>query len=102
MTGNRFARIRTGQSYEVLGLIYFVSHNLDIMPQQVRGLVRDACDAAAGRSGNGQALYAYMTTDLSKLAVMRRYHIASETGIDRMVRRYYLELERRLRELLMG
>ena len=99
MANGKFSRIRTGQSYDILGLIYFVSRNSGIVSERVRDAIRESCAAAAGRSGNERALLEYMTTGKSKVQIMMRYHIASETSMDRMVRRYYIEMERRLREI---
>ena len=95
--GKRWARLRTGQPYEMLGLIYFVSCNYRIMPEPMREAIRDCCRKAAGRSGNERALMAYLTERRSKSWVCMQYHIASETTVDRMVRSYYIEMEKALK-----
>lgn len=99
MASRNFSRIRTGQSYDILGLVFFVSQNSQIVTERVREAIRESCAAAAGRSGNERALLEYMTTGKSKVQIMMRFHIASETSMDRMIRRYYVEMERRLREI---
>ena len=98
MEWRRFNRLRTGQRYEVQGLIFFLSSNYRVLPDELRALVRESCKAAAGKSGNYDAMLEYMTKGKTKAAVMMRYHIASETTVDRMVRKYFCEMERRLRE----
>ncbi len=98
----RFNRLRTGQRYEVQGLIFFLSSNYRVLPEELRRLVRESCRAAAGKSGNYDAIFEYMTKGKTKTAVMMRYHIASETTVDRMVRTYFCEMERRLREEWRG
>ena len=95
--GKRWARLRTGQPYEMLGLIYFVSCNYRIMPEDIRAAIRDCCRKAAGRSGNEAALMAYLTERKSKTWVCMTWHIASETTVDRMVRSYYIEMEKALK-----
>ena len=95
--GKRWARLRTGQPYEVLGLIYFLSCNYRSLPEELRETVRECCRVAAGRSGNEAALMAYLTERKSKTWVCLTYHIASETSVDRMVRAYYIEMEKRLK-----
>lgn len=96
MERRRFNRLRTGQKYELQGLIFFLSANYDRLPETLRQIVRESCEAAAGRSGNRDAILEYMTRGKSKAAVMQRYYIASETTVDRMVRSYFLEMEKRL------
>ena len=95
--GKRWARLRTGQSYEMLGLIYFLSVNYRRLPEELRSTVRDCCRRAAGRSGNERALMAYLTERRSKVWVCAEYNIASETTVDRMVRKYYVEMEQALK-----
>ena len=95
--GKRWARLRTGQSYEVLGLIYFLSVNYRKLPEPLRSAVRECCREAAGRTGNEKALMAYLTDRRSKTWVCMNFHIASETTVDRMVRAYYIAFERRLK-----
>ena len=98
MERRRFNRLRTGQSYEMQGLIFFLSANYEIIRPELRQIVQESCKAAAGRSGNEAALLDYMTKGRTKAAVMMKYYIASENSVDRMVRRYFHEMERRLRE----
>ena len=98
MERRRFNRLRTGQRYEIQGLIFFLSANYGALPPELREMIRDSCSAAAGRSGNAEALLEYMTRGRTKAQVMLKYYIGSETSIDRMVRAYFLEMERRLRE----
>ena len=98
MERRKFSRLRTGQRYEMQGLIYFLSGNYELLPADLRKTVRESCRAAAGRSGNYEALLEYVTKGRSKTAVMLKYHIASETTVDRMVRRYFQEMEQKLRE----
>jgi hypothetical protein len=97
MDWRRFSRLRTGQSYRMQGLIFFVSANYELLPEPLREAVRESCRAAAGRSGNEEALLEYVTRGRTKRQIMTRYFIASETTIDRMVRSYFVELETRLR-----
>lgn len=92
-----FTRMRTGQRYEMQGLIFFLSGNYALLPEPLREIVRESCRAAAGKSGNYEALLEYMTKGRTKTAVMLKYYIASKTTLDRMVRAYYAEMERRLR-----
>lgn len=94
----RFSQLRTGQRYELQGLIFFLSGNYGMLPEELREMIRESCRAAAGRSGNARALQEYMTKGKTKVAVMMKYHIASETTVDRMVRAYFREMERRLIE----
>ena len=96
MDWRRFSRLRTGQSYRVQGLIFFLSANYDRLPEELRQTVRACCDRAAGRSGNGEALLEYVTRGKSKVEIMRKYYIGSETSVDRMVRKYFEEMEREL------
>lgn len=99
MERRRFRRLRTGQSYEMMGLIYFLTACYAWMPQRIQQAVVDSCQAAAGRSGNADALFLYMTQGKSKTEIMMKFYIASETSIDRMVRDFFLEMEKRLKEM---
>lgn len=99
MEWRRFNRLRTGQSYEVQGLIFFLSANYARLPATLQQTVRDCCEKAAGRSGNGAAVFEYMTQGRTKTQIMLKYYIASETSVDRMVRSYFREMERSLKEL---
>lgn len=96
MERRRFNRLRTGQSYELQGLIFFLAGNYRRLPPELREIVRASCRVAAGKSGNEAALLEYMTQGKSKVAVMMKYYIGSETTLDRMVRVFFVEMERRL------
>lgn len=97
MERRRFNRLRSiRQSYEMQGLIFFLAGNYRQLPPELREIVRASCQAAAGRSGNEEALLEYMTQGKSKAAVMLKYYIGSETTLDRMVRVFFVEMERRL------
>lgn len=96
MEWRRFSRLRTGQSYQLQGLIFFLSANYSRLPQELQRTVEACCERAAGRSGNGAALLEYMTKGRSKTEIMLKYYIASETSVDRMVRAYFREMEREL------
>lgn len=98
MEWRRFSRLRTGQSYRVQGLIFFLSANYDSLPEPLRETIRECCSAAAGRSGNEGAILEYMTKGRSKQQIMTKYYISSETSIDRMVRAFFAEMERRLQD----
>ena len=98
MERRRFCRLRTGQRYEVQGLIFFVAANYDRMPEPVRDIVWQSCRKAAGRSGNEKALLEYVTKGKTKTEIMLKYYIASETTVDRMVRAFFGEMEHRLKE----
>ena len=98
MDWRRFSRLRTGQRYEIQGLMFFVAANYERLPEELRQIVRESCQAAAGRSGNGEALLEYMSKGRTKAWIMQRYFIASEASVDRMVRRFFLEMDQRLTE----
>ena len=102
MDWRRFSRLRTGQPYKVQGLIYFLSANYERLPEELRAAVRESCQAAAGKSGNEKALMEYVTGGRSKVQIMSKYYIASETSIDRMVRAYFAEMEARLGDWTRG
>lgn len=98
MERRRFCRLRTGQRYETQGLIFFLAASYDRLPKTMRQIVEASCRTAAGRSQNEQALLEYVTKGKTKTEIMLKYYIASETTIDRMVRCFYAEMERRLKE----
>lgn len=99
MERRKFTKMRTGrQSYEMQGLIFFMAGNYKHLPPELREIVQESCRAAAGQSGNEDALLEYMTQGKSKVAVMMKYYIGSATTLDRMVRVFFVEMERRLTE----
>ena len=70
MERRKFTKMRTGrQSYEMQGLIFFLAGNYKHLPPELREIVRASCRAAA-----------------------------SATTLDRMVRVFFVEMERRLTE----
>ena len=83
----------------MMGLIYFLTACYAWMPQQIQQAVVESCQEAAGRSGNADALFVYVTQGKTKTQIMMQFYIASETSIDRMVRGYFLAMEKRLKAM---
>ncbi len=82
-------------SYERQGLIWFTARTYKDQPRKTQEIILDACRAAGGELAG--ALFAYVTTDRSIASIMREHYIASETTIYRMMRDWYMEMDRRMR-----
>ena len=96
MEGRRFRALEIGVPYHRQGLIFFTARCFDTQPRQIQTMVLDACERA-GRE-NAEALFAYVTTGRSKESVMTQYYIASETTLNRMVRRFFHVMDEEMRK----
>ena len=93
--GRRFRAARCGLPYTRQGLVWFTAQCCRDMPADVQELIRGACQRAGGC--NAGALFEYVTTDRPMHAILREYHIASETTLYRAIGRWYVEVDRALR-----
>ena len=90
----RFRYAANGVPYHRQGLIWFTARCYNDQPEQVRALIQSACRQAGG--DNAQALFAYVTTGRSMVAIMQDYFIASDTTMYRMINRWYRIMDREL------
>lgn len=54
--------------------IYCICQSVDILPEDVRQRIRQTCD----KTGYGDAVYEYITTDASSLYVSQRYYVSEK------------------------
>ena len=81
-------------SYTKQGFIYFKSLLFHELPQNEQKQIVNACMRAAG--GNYQALFDFITCDdMSAQAVCMKYYISRST-LERAVKRYYIDMSRRV------
>ena len=80
--------------YDLQGYIYFLSKRYDRLPWEQQHLVAQLCVEAGGE--HHQALFAFVTTDMGAVAVCGRYHLSQST-LERVVRKYYVNFAERLR-----
>ena len=93
----RFRASGCGLPYHRQGLIWFMARSYKDQPETVRQLIRESCQRAGGE--NAEALFTYVTTDITMVAVLQRFYIGSETTLYRMVARWYHLMDEGLRRL---
>ena len=74
-------------SYDVQGLIYFTAKTYTRQPLKVQERIVRLCERAGG--DNAEALFEFLTTHTPVQQILMRYHIGSQTTLDRAVRRYF-------------
>ena len=82
----RFKRgIRLG--YTRQGYIFFTSRMYHSLPRERQQVISDLCLRCGGSSY--QALFEFVTTDVSATAVCLKHYLASRTSLYRALKRYY-------------
>lgn len=79
--------------YTRQGYIYFYSRNYHCLPAEEKAVVRNAARAAGG--AYYRAVMDYVTTDTTHVAICSKYHLSRAT-LDRMVRKYYIQMDKEL------
>ena len=74
-------------SYDRQGYIYFLSRLYDQMPEDKQEKIQQLCHEAGGE--HSQALFVFVTTDISATAICARYFLSRST-LERVVRKYYM------------
>jgi len=80
-------RYRRGSkvSYEKQGYVYFTSRRYKFMPQEKQREILNLCVEAGGEYY--QALFEYVTTEISEVAVTMKHYISKAT-LNRIARKY--------------
>lgn len=79
--------------YDTQGYIYFLSRRYRRLPLAKRRKIDELCDKAGGEYA--PALREFVTTDRGAAEVCGKYFISQST-LERMVKRYYLEFSETL------
>lgn len=80
-------------SYDRQGYIYFLSRAYKGLPAEEKKKIREACKKAGGE--HEKALFSFVTTDKGAVSVCRKYFV-SESTLERIVRKYYIEMDQGL------
>lgn len=72
--------------YRRQGLIYFLCRNVDRLPPEKRKKLKRLCNEAAGEYS--AALWAYLTTEKTAVAVCMEFYLSQET-LFRVQKRFY-------------
>lgn len=73
-------------SYDRQGYVYFISRLYKELPKKEQHIILDLCHKAGGEYYS--ALFDFVTTDTTAVAVCLKYHLSADT-LYRRVRKYY-------------
>nr|DAM35832.1 MAG TPA: hypothetical protein [Caudoviricetes sp.] len=82
---NYLPAVRLGRKEQ--GLIYYLSHNYFLLPEDKRRIIDEHIEAVGGE--NASALRRYMTTDDTAVRICLDEYIGSPNSIYMMQREYY-------------